>query len=254
MVKRRNTFTEIAVWLDRAEKEHSERPFHAIVARRNPRENGHVIAAEIVLSKGHPYWAVPNHPPVIRSAAKLVAAVAPMLRTCRHIVFIDPYFDPTKQRFMKPMAAFLQEIWVNRYGAENPRVEIHTSIDRIFTEHEQGQNRKSDEQRRGCTHLVYEMKRRLAMIIPRGKEVHVTIWRQREHGQKLHNRYILSEFCGIAFGTGLDQNDDSTATETDDLHMMDAAKLETRWKEYLGNHPLFDKVTPSFAITGTFGG
>jgi hypothetical protein len=98
------------------------------------------------------------------------------------------------------------------------------------------------------------MCKRLSQIIPTGKIVHITIWKQREHGQNLHNRYILSEVCGVAFGTGLDQNDDPAATETDDLHMMDAAKLGTRWQEYLGNPPLFDQVAPSFEITGTLGG
>lgn len=252
MVKRRNTFTEIPVWLTRAETEHAERPFHAIVARENPRANGHVIPAERLVAEGHPGWVVPDHPPVARIAAELVTAVSPMLRTCRHIVFIDPYFDPTKPRFMEPMAAFLQEIWANRYGVENPRVELHTGIDRFF--YERGQNRNPDKERRACDNLVLEMQKRLVQIIPTGKKVHITILKQREHGQKLHNRYILSEVCGIAFGIGLDQNDDQTTAETDDLHMMDTTKLATRWQEYLGNPPLFDQVVPSFAITGTHGG
>lgn len=251
MVKRRSTFTEIPQWLDRAETEHAERPFHAIVARENPRANGHVIPAKGLIAEGHPRWVVPDHPPVARSAVELVTAVSPILRSCRHIVFIDPYFDPTKQRFMEPMTAFLQEIWTNRYGAENPRVELHTGIDRFFRQHEQGQNRNSDEERRVCANLVFEMKRRLARIIPTDKGVHLRIWKQREHGQKLHNRYILSEFCGVAFGTGLDQNDNQENIETDDLHMMDAAKFAIRRQEYLGNPPLFDQVTPSFEIIGT---
>jgi hypothetical protein len=254
MVKRRNTFTEIAVWLERVEKEHAERPFHAILARENPRENGHVVSAKRLVAEGHPRWAVPDNPPVARSAAELVAAVSPILRACRHIVFIDPYFDPTKLRFMEPMAAFFQEIWANRYGAENPRIELHTGIDRFFREQERGQNRNPDEERRACANLVLEMRRRLPRIIPTGKEVYITIWKQRQHGRKLHNRYILSEVCGVAFGTGLDQNDNPVAAETDDLHRMDAAKLTTRWQEYLGNPPLFDHVTPSFEITGTLGG
>lgn len=254
MVKRRNTFPEITVWLDRAEAEHAERPFHAMLARENPRGSSHVVPAERLIAEGHPRWVVPDNPPVTRSAVELVAAVAPMLRACRHIVFIDPYFDPVKQRFTEPMTAFLYEIWTNRYGAENPRVELHTSIDRFFREHERWRNRKLDEERRVCSNLVLEMRRRLPGIIPEGKEVHIMIWKQREHGQKLHNRYILSEVCGVAFGTGLDQNDDEAAFETDDLHMMDAAKLAARWQEYLGNPSFFDPVTPSFEITGRLRG
>lgn len=254
MVKRRNTFTEIPVWLERAETEHAKRPFHAILARENPRENGHVVSAERLVVQGHPRWAVPDNPPVARTAADLVEAAAPILRACRHIVFIDPYFDPTKKRFMEPMAAFFREIWENRYGVENPRVELHTGIDKFFGEHERGQNRNPDEERRVCADIVPKLQKQLQQIIPTGKKVHITIWKQRENGRKLHNRYILSEACGIAFGTGLDQNDNPAATETDDLHMMDSAKLSTRWQEYLSNSPHFDQVVTPFEITGTLGG
>jgi len=254
MVKRRNTFTEIPVWLERAETEYAERPFHAILSKENPRDREYVVATERLVAEGHPRWTVPDNSPVTRSAGELVSAVAPMLRACQHIVFIDPYFDSTKQRFMEPMAAFLQEIWTNRYGSENPRVELHTGIDRFFREHERGQNRDPDEERRACANLVLEIKRRLPRTIPTGKRVKITIWKQRVQGQKLHNRYILSEVCGIAFGTGLDQKDDQAVAETDDLHMMDAAMLTARWQEYLGNPPQFDQVTPSFEITGTMRG
>lgn len=254
MVKRRNTFPEILVWLDRTEAEHAERPFYALLARENPRGCAQVFSTERLVAEGHARWVVPSHPPVVRNAGELVAAVAPMLRASRHIVFIDPYFDPTKQRFVVPMAAFLHEIWTNRYGTENPQVELHTGMDRFFREHERAQNRKLDEEKRVYSNLVHEMQRRLPKIIPTGKKVHVTIWKQRELGQKLHNRYILSEVCGVAFGIGLDQNDDQTASETDDLHMMDTAKLAARWQEYLGNPPAFDLVKSPFEIAGSLGG
>lgn len=254
MVKRRNTFIEIPVWLVRAEKEHVERPFHAIVARENPRENEHVVSTERLVTEGHPCWVVPDHPPVARNAVELVAAVAPMLRACQHIVFIDPYFDPAKQRFMEPMAAFLQEIWVNRFGKENPRVELHTGIDRFFYTDQRGENRNPDKEKRVCSHLKAEMQDRLSQIIPTGKGIHIMFWKERNYGQKLHNRYILSEVCGVAFGTGLDQNDDQVSAATDDLHLMDTAKCRARWQEYVGNPPAFDQVSPSFEIIGTLGG
>ena len=254
MVKRRKTFSEIPVWLERAETEHSERPFHAILARENPRENGHVVSVKKLIADGHTRWVVPGNPPVTRSAAELGAAVAPMLRVCRHIVFIDPYFDSSKQRFMKPMSAFFHAIWASRFGEENPRVELHTGIDRFFYADQHGEKRTPDKERKVCSFLKGEMQDRLSKIIPKGQGVQISIWKQREHGQKLHNRYILSEVCGVAFGTGLDQNDDQAGAETDDLHMMDAVKLAARWQEYLGNPPLFDQVTPSFEITGTLGG
>lgn len=251
IVKRHSTFEEIPVWLERAEAEHAQRPFHALVSRENPRRNEKVIPATKLINEGHPCWSIADTPPTPRDARELATAVATILRTCQHIVFIDPYFDPQKPRFMEPMAAFLKEIWANGYCDGNPRVELHTSIDRFFKEYERGVNRNLDEERKACSNLIYYMKELLPRIIPEDKKLHVTIWKQRECGQKLHNRYILTEFCGVAFGTGLDQSDDQTAAETDDLHFMDSAKYNKRWQEYLGNPSTFDLAVPSFSIPET---
>lgn len=253
IVKRRNTFEEIPVWLERAETEHAQRPFHAVVARENPRSKEKVIPAAKLINEGHPCWSIADTPPTARNACELAAAVAPILRTCQHIVFIDPYFDPQKTRFMEPMAAFLHEIWGNGYSDENPRVEIHTSIDRFFKDYERGVTRAPVRDENVCFNLVDDMKALLPIIIPAGKELHVTIWKQRERGQKLHNRYILSELCGVAFGIGLDQSDNQTTAETDDLHLMDTAKYMARWQEYMGSPVAFDPVVPPFSIIGTLG-
>lgn len=243
IVKRRNTFEEISIWLERAEAEHAQRPFHAVVARENPRSNKQVIPATRLITEGHPCWNIPDVPPIARNACELAAAVAPVLRTCQHIVFIDPYFDPQKPRFMEPMAAFFKEIWARGYCDENPQVEIHTSIDRFFRDYERGAIRAPVRDENVCFNLVDDMKELLPKIIPTGKELHVTIWKQQERGQKLHNRYILTELCGVAFGTGLDQSDDQITAETDDLHFMTAAKYNRRWQEYMGNPAAFDLLT-----------
>jgi hypothetical protein len=255
MVKRQSTFSEIPVWLVRAETEHEDRPFHAIVARENPREKEDVISAEKLVSDGrHSRWKVKTHPPVARKAPELVAAIAPILRLYQHIVFLDPHFDPNTQRFIKPMAAFFQEIWTNRRGVEDPRVEIHTGIDRFFRNYEREQDNYSDEERRVCDNLIKDMHTQLPKIIPTGKKIFIVIWKKRQHGQGFHNRYILTESCGVGFGNGIDQNDDPESKDKDDLYLMDSDKYKERWKEFMGNPPQFDQVTQSFKINGILGG
>jgi hypothetical protein len=223
---------------------------NAILASENPSGNDHVISVNKLIEEGHACWVVPDNPPVPRDAREFVAAVAPILRLYRHIVFIDPYFDPTKQRFMKPMGAFLYEIWTDRYGYEDPLVELHTSIDRLFYNYECGQSRDPSLEKRACSNLLRNMQNQLPEIIPVGKILRVTIWKKRDRGKKLHNRYIISESCGVAFGEGLDQTDDHETVETDDLHMMNIATFKARKQEYLGNPGAFDFVIPPFEITG----
>jgi hypothetical protein len=252
MIKRRSTFPDIQVWLDRAEAEHAARPFHAILSTDNPRETAEVIAADRLIENGrHPCWTVPDNPPVPRTAEELARAVAPILRACGHIVFIDPYFDPGHQRFMEPMAAFLNEIWANRYGIENPTVEIHTSIDRYFERYERGPNRDPAEENRAYSNLVDSFNRSLPRIIQENKTVKVTIWKEREASDELHNRYILTEVCGIKFGAGTDQSDDQPTKRTDDLNVMDPAQHAARWRQYVGSPGAFDLVGSSILINGT---
>jgi len=251
MVKRACAFPEIKVWLERAEAEHAERPFHAIVATQNPRNHKQIIIADELIEKGDNLWQMTDNSPVRRTAAELVTAVAPVLRVCRQIIFIDPYFKPKESRFSKPMAGFLEKIWNNRYGAAEPQVELHTSVDRYFRGYERGAERNPEEERRVCDNLKREIQSRLPQIIPRGKKMRVFIWKQREQGEKLHNRYILTEACGVLFGIGLDKAEDLETLETDDLQILTPSHLTFRWKEYKDSPAAFDSVVEPFELTGS---
>ena len=251
MVKRASVFPEIKVWLERAEAEHAVRPFHAIVATQNPRNHEQIIMADELIEKGHNLWQMTDNSAVRRTAAELVTAVAPVLRVCRQIIFIDPYFDPTKSRFIKPMDGFLKKIWNNRYGAAKPQVELHTSVDRYFREYERGAERDIKEDRRVCDNLKQNIQSRLPLIIPRGKKMRIFIWKQRELGEKLHNRYILTEVCGVFFGIGLDKADDLETREIDSVTLISPSDLALRWKEYKGSPAAFDSAVEPFELTGS---
>jgi hypothetical protein len=72
---------------------------------------------------------------------------------------------------------------------------------------------------------------------------------QRAGGERLHNRYILTDLGGIAFGVGLDDGGDG---ETDDLSLMDRAQYELRWSQYAGDPPgEFDQAEAPVELQGT---
>lgn len=78
------------------------------------------------------------------------------------------------------------------------------------------------------------------------------MWKQREHGEKLHNRYILSEVAGVFFGTGLDKAGDPDSKETDDLNLLSPIQLDFRWKQYKATPPAFDSaIDHPIEISGT---
>jgi hypothetical protein len=244
-ITRSNTFPELKNWLEKAEAEHRERPFYGILANENPGAHNQVILASALIENGNDRWSIPDAPPIPRNAEDMSAAIAPILRVCKRIVFIDPYFAPNQQRFRVPMEQFLRVVWENRSDNDVPKVEIHTGIDRYFDAHETGKDRSSEEEKRVVRDVEQCFAKNLPAIIPKGKTVTVVLWKGREQGQKLHNRYLLTEACGVGFGTGLDQNNEESSYATDDLHLLDGAKLSAHWNEYSEESAAFDLVFKS---------
>ena len=71
-------------------------------------------------------------------------------------------------------------------------------------------------------------------------------WRNRPGGDKLHNRYILTDVGGVQFGAGLDEGDQGA---TDDVTIIDDDTYRRRMVDYAGTAPAFD-LEGTLTITG----
>jgi len=249
-VKRPSSFPEITVWLERAEAEHAERPFHAIIATDNPRNQPFVIHAKGLIEKGHEKWQVPDHFPTLRSSKEIAEVISPLMRLCRRAILIDPYFNPNQIRFRDTLEAILFSCSKNIFGMTNVDVELHTSIDRFFEPWECGENRSSDQEHRVCRNLISDIQKRVAELVPEGIQLKVVIWKQNEGGEKLHNRYFLTDMFGVMFGTGSDASGNPDAEETDDIVILEGGQYHTRYQQYAGSNPPFEKVGEPFFLNG----
>ncbi len=249
-VRRHSTFPEIAVWLERAEAEHGQRPFRAIIATSNPRRRPFVVTAQRLIADGHDLWNIPDNPPTLRTAQEMASAVSPLIRLSRHAILIDPYFDPNKQRFRKTLEAVLAICNENVCGLEGIQVELYTSIDRCFKSWERYDDRDPADEELEYNKLVAACQNQLPDLIPASISLKVVIWKQKENGEKLHNRYLLTNLVGVMFGTGSDEADDPDSSESDDIVLLEEGQHATRYRQYSGNHPAFDQVGQPFEITG----
>ncbi len=233
MVRRRGyVWNPDRTWSENARAEHARVPFQAILARENL--DGHprvLIAAD--LNDGTPLWAVPRAVAIARRAADMAAAVAAMLRIAEVVVFVDPYFGPDRLRHRRTLEAFLRTMTEGRAVDGPGRVEVHTS---------------ADEDRTG-TRVFFEAEcqRRLPGCIPTGARLRVVRLRERPGGEQLHNRYILTDIGGVLFGVGLDDGDEG---DTDDVHILDQAQYEERWRQYASAAPAFDQPEPPVEVQG----
>jgi hypothetical protein len=112
MVERESSHPELPKWLDRAVAEHRERPFHGILSIGEANSVPAVITPDMLFSERPPSaWAVPPNPAPPRTAQGLAQAVAPLLTRCGEVIFVDPWFDPGKPRFLSSLQAMLGVLW-----------------------------------------------------------------------------------------------------------------------------------------------
>lgn len=231
MVKRpKGQWTPDASWLDNAQDEHARVPFHAILARSNPRAHPQVLIAE-ELDDTTPLWAVPRGRTTPRTATEMAAAVASMLRIADVLVFVDPHFGPENGRHRRPLEQFLHSVVDARPGEAPRRLEVQSSADGGST----------------TAFFCDECRQRLPRCIPIGLRVELVRLRQRQGGERLHNRYILTDLGGVIFGVGLDEGDRG---DTDDIQLLDRAQYEERWRQYAGEPPAFDRPEAAIRVEG----
>lgn len=232
MVKRKDPVWDDAQesWLENALTEHARHHFFKIMARNNPGARPEVIAEDTLAASPCPGWDVPHGMPVNRKAGDMAAAVNMMLGCGRWVKFIDPYFVQGKMGHKRSLTAFLMILAEERPVGPPETIEIHTS----------GGGATTDYLRE-----FYEK------ITPAGLQVTLYRWQERPGGQKLHNRYILTDLGGVSFLHGLDTGADG---EKDDISRLDREQYLLRCKQYDPTAPAFDQAAAPLVITGTPGG
>ena len=218
-------------WLTNAETAHRDRPFHAILARKNPRQNTNVMCEGDVWDDKAEHWNAPSTIIVQRYANKMAECVAPMLRCATKVLFVDPYFraneETSEERFRKPLAEFLRTIGTR---ASQITIELHTA--------DRDKVRSWEEFQKECEDHLPD-------VVPTG--VTITVHRWKNNVERLHNRYILTDIGGVLFGTGLDEGRPGT---TDDVVRLNRNAYSQRFQDYAGQTLAFDLDGEVFSVEG----
>ena len=231
MVQRRRAVWDAeGSWMENALGQ--EVPFHAILARHNPTGDPRVLVAD-ELDESTAGWVAPHGRAVARRAETIADAVGGMLRIATDIIFVDPYFAPGRRDFVRVIAACV------RAGCKGRAVGPATV--RIFS---------SDREANG-THEYFwaECRECLPREFPAGREVVIRRLGERAGGEKLHNRYILTELGGVSLGVGLDESREAGAT--DDRNLLASNQYRRRWTQYAGEPPAFDELEDPITILGS---
>lgn len=217
-------------WIENALDEHGKRPFTAIVGCNDEMEHVALIKEDALDEVTELRWKAERQRRVARVAADMAACTTLLLRNAKHILFVDPHFNPQKERFRRPLAAFLRVIAKRQTSIPVDRIEIHCG-------HTSAGVKVAFD--RDCrTHLP--------SIIPMGFKVRLIRWDQTH----LHNRFILTESGGLKFGTGLDDQNGGNVSH-DFVDLLEQDLHASTWQEYQSQTSAFPLFEDDLIIIGT---
>lgn len=233
-VRRNRTIDDSKSWLDEAVREHSSRPFHAIMASHTGEGAcTSVITPNVIDDIRDGRWYLPTIASARKTAAEIAQAVAPLLKVANKIVLIDPYFDPSEPRFL----ATFEETMKIAFGASRcietwPSVTIMTNV---YQAHRQRDGEFTASQKANvAADLTHKANQHLPRHLPKGACVDFYCLENPPSGDAFHNRFVLTDVGGVIAPYGLDDfSSGATHNAKDDLQPMSKGVYEGRWKQYV---------------------
>ena len=210
-------------WLENAVAAHANQPFHAIICDRDDSEN-RLINGELC-DAGNALLAVNTDCPVSRRANDLAQAAVLLLRNCRQLRLIDPYFDPSRPKWRDSLSAFLSFI------PDVTKVECEYHL---------------LEQDKWPTPEFIRRLQFLKGVIPLGGKLRVVRWLEKAGGERFHRRYILTNNAGLYYEGGLDS--DAREGQTTDVSLLDKGLHQQRWNEYSLDSQVFKLFEPILVV------
>lgn len=174
----------------------------------------------------------------------MAAALAPLLNAARKIIFVDPYFDPAEERYTGTFTAFLNAVYSKPARTRPAVIELYTNL----SERRSNSSGQKSAYDRGV--FQSRCKQFLEQRLPSGERIKIIYLKEkRQNGERLHNRYILTNLGGVSFPGGLDQQNKGRS-ETDECILLRRNILEKRLLQYDSNTLAFDKDGTPFEVTG----
>lgn len=222
-------------WLENAEEENRRHSFQAILSVDNPRDHDQVLSATALdsLRDDHPLWHVKSQSSCARQAQEMADLLSPLLINCSELHFIDPHFGPQNARHRRPLAKFLEKVaHLRQRRLPIERIIMHTAA-----------TDKSSE----ASFFRQVCEQQLPALIPEGLQLELKRWQQTSGGEKLHNRYILTDIGGVKIDPGLDEGQDGESFE---VILLERNPYEKQWNDYVG-FPAFDLAEEPVTVMGT---
>jgi hypothetical protein len=207
-------FDPLDTWLDNAVRENGRLPFRAIVS--NERRAPNVLDAN-ALDDREALWRVDSGRRIPRAAAEFVKAVQILLDASTRVILVDPYFRADQPDKTGPVVAFCSAL-----AGRQVRLEVHFR-----------------DEPWSYDWAVQQAERYLPGLLPLGIRLELRCWKERLGGERLHNRYLLTDVGGVQFGDGIEVGN---AGQHDRMSILDEPSWSSLWSHYASEAPAFDEA------------
>ena len=181
-------------------------PFKAVVATDAYIELSEIADPVLIALDGaldHASWQ--DRPKSIRFAkteVQLRSALTPILRYAERVTLIDPYMTCRKNRFFDTVQHCADLLGKHDGQQESGLIQIHAGDPLADSDpaHRESAKDRLDRWKQALKPVISQWKHK----------IEVTLWKDNPGGKTFHDRYIITDQCGISAPGGLDFSDDAT--------------------------------------------
>jgi len=212
-------------WLNLAFDSHDQIPFHAIILSQPLMNNCGRECNDLVEFYGSldsAQWNGRRKRTLMlnKTPDEYRAALTPILRHAKSLVLIDPWMNSHESRYFDTVTICSNVMGQRGHARLHGRIDIHA---------EEGKQRPIG---RSITDYLTTWKERLGPLnITDGHRFRVFLWESLPGSASMHDRYILTDQCGISAPGGLDCRSQSYANSTD-WNLLDEKVRIRRWADY----------------------
>jgi hypothetical protein len=164
----------------------------------------------------HPCWQ--DRPKSIRlpkTEVQLKSALIPLLRYAERVTLIDPYMTCRKDRFFNTVQQCADLLGKHDGHQQRGLIQIHAG-DPLADGDDAHKERAKDR--------LDRWEQELKPVIAHWKhKFEVTLWRNNPGGKSFHDRYIITDQCGISVPGGLDFGDDPARANLTSWSLLEPA-------------------------------
>lgn len=192
-------------WLNYAVELKRVYEYDGIISNKNPHSENFICSIENL-----EVWENFNNIEcfrIKRDAEVMSKGVDPLLYSANVIHFVDPYFQNTNERHLRPLREFLKVIFTNLRVNKNVSIYYHTG----------------DSSRE--LNIRHNLNPILSEYLLDGASFKIVRWPD----DSLHNRFILTDNGGVGFHIGLDDSEFENRIAFDDIEGLprDVCKLKS---------------------------